>query len=192
MNSEYKDFIGIYDGALTSDECDAVLLDIKHVFITADPSFILHGEQQFNGSRLKRYDFSFHGEAGAPNAANIIKQKLHNCVLHYIDKFFAIQQTPMISTEVKFQKTPVSGGYHDWHYESDCQIHATRVLAWLVYLNDMGQNDGETEFLYQQRRVQAKAGRCVIWPAAFTHLHRGNPVYSGDKYVVTGWYTMAS
>jgi hypothetical protein len=27
-----------------------------------------------------------------------------------------------------------------------------------------------------------------IFPAAFTHTHRGNPVYSKDKYIATGWF----
>ena len=28
----------------------------------------------------------------------------------------------------------------------------------------------------------------VIWPAYFTHLHRGNPPISNEKWIVTGWY----
>ena len=36
-------------------------------------------------------------------------------------------------------------------------------------------------------RVKPKQGTLVIWPAAFTHTHRGNPPLSNDKYIVTGW-----
>jgi hypothetical protein len=29
----------------------------------------------------------------------------------------------------------------------------------------------------------------LIWPAAYTHAHRGNPVYGkNSKYIVTGWF----
>jgi hypothetical protein len=56
----------------------------------------------------------------------------------------------------------------------------------MIYLNDV-EEGGETEFLYQKRRVQAKQGRLVMWPAAYTHTHRGNPPLSGDKYALTGW-----
>jgi len=48
----------------------------------------------------------------------------------------------------------------------------------------------DTEFLWQGLRVQPKAGTVSIFPASFTHTHRGNPVYSCDKYIATGWYTL--
>ena len=31
----------------------------------------------------------------------------------------------------------------------------------------------------------------LIWPAQFTHTHRGNPVYNCTKYVATGWIEYA-
>ena len=37
--------------------------------------------------------------------------------------------------------------------------------------------------------VNAKMGRCVIWPAAWTHVHRGVTPNKGLKYIVTGWVT---
>ena len=55
-----------------------------------------------------------------------------------------------------------------------------------VYLND--DFDGvETEFLYQQRREQAVAGDVLIFPASYTHTHRGNPPLGGNKYLATSW-----
>jgi hypothetical protein len=83
-----------------------------------------------------------------------------------------------------------SGGYPHWHSEifpkdTDCeQLH--RVLAFQFYLNDVSQG-GETEFFYQEKKVPPKAGRMVVFPAGFTHTHRGNVPQSGDKYVITSW-----
>jgi len=29
----------------------------------------------------------------------------------------------------------------------------------------------------------------LLWPASYTHAHRGNPVFGEQsKYVVTGWF----
>jgi hypothetical protein len=83
-----------------------------------------------------------------------------------------------------------AGGYPHWHseiYPQDqrCEpLH--RVLLWMFYLNDIKEG-GETEFFYQQKKIEARAGRMVIAPAGFTHTHRGNMPRSSDKYIVTSW-----
>jgi len=56
----------------------------------------------------------------------------------------------------------------------------------MLYLNDV-EEGGETEFLYQKMRVKPTKGTILIWPADWTHTHRGNPPLSGDKYIYTGW-----
>ena len=62
-----------------------------------------------------------------------------------------------------------------------------RAAVWILYLTSH-EEQGETEFLQQGIRVAPQAGRVVIWPASFTHPHRGNPVYDGNKYIATGWF----
>ena len=59
------------------------------------------------------------------------------------------------------------------------------MLAWMVYLNDASSG---TEFPYQNMTIQAKTGRTVIWPAAWTHPHRGVIPNVGVKYIATGWF----
>ena len=46
---------------------------------------------------------------------------------------------------------------------------------------------GETEFLYQQRREEAVTGDVIMFPASFTHTHRGNPPLGATKYIATSW-----
>ena len=55
-----------------------------------------------------------------------------------------------------------------------------------LYLNDDFEG-GETEFLYQNRREEAKQGDVLIFPCYFTHTHRGNPPIGGTKYTATSW-----
>jgi len=82
------------------------------------------------------------------------------------------------------------GGYPYWHcelYPRDAQAETLhRHLLWTLYLND-GFDEGETEFLFQARRVVPRAGRLLIAPAAFTHTHRGNRPQRGDKVIATSW-----
>jgi len=82
------------------------------------------------------------------------------------------------------------GGYPYWHCElypkdASCEtLH--RTLLWTIYLND-GFDAGETEFLYQQRRIVPRVGSLLIAPSAFTHTHRGNTPTGADKYIATSW-----
>src|SRR5690606_2717172 len=83
-----------------------------------------------------------------------------------------------------------SGGYPYWHCElfpKDASAETLhRTLLWTIYLND-GFEAGETEFLYQRRRIVPRTGALLIAPTAFTHTHRGNTPVGGDKYIATSW-----
>jgi hypothetical protein len=61
-----------------------------------------------------------------------------------------------------------------------------RKLVTMLYLNTV-EEGGETEFLYLHRRIQPVQGRLLIFPAGFTHTHRGNPPLRGEKYILTSW-----
>jgi len=90
---------------------------------------------------------------------------------------------------VKFQKTVPTGGYHVWHDEHSWHPSSVNtILAWGLYLNTLSDDGGgETEFLYQSLRVKPVKGDFLLWPAHFTHMHRGNPPLKEDKYLATGW-----
>ena len=86
--------------------------------------------------------------------------------------------------QIQFYKP--GGGFYGAHYESSGLDITHRVLAFQTYLNDIKEGGG-TEFLYQQHVVQPKKGKTVIWPAGFTHTHRGVVAPKEEKYVITGW-----
>lgn len=87
----------------------------------------------------------------------------------------------------KLQKTEPSQGYHVWHMEHSGQMDSYRsICAWGLFLNDV-EEGGELEFLYQSVRVHPRRGDLVLWPAGYTHQHRGNPPLKGTKYIYTGW-----
>jgi len=82
------------------------------------------------------------------------------------------------------------GGYPYWHCEQYPRMDGGealhRAVLWTIYLND-GFDAGETEFLYQQRRIRPRTGSLLIAPAAFTHTHRGNRPEGSDKFIATSW-----
>lgn len=82
------------------------------------------------------------------------------------------------------------GGYPYWHcelYPRDAGAETLhRHLLWTLYLNEEFEQ-GETEFLFQQRKIRPRSGRLLIAPAGFTHTHRGNRPIGGDKFIATSW-----
>ena len=82
------------------------------------------------------------------------------------------------------------GGYPYWH----CELYPRaadgetlhRHLLWTLYLNE-GFAGGETEFLFQRRKIAPRTGDLLIAPTAFTHTHRGNRPEGQDKFIATSW-----
>ena len=89
---------------------------------------------------------------------------------------------------IKLHHVKPKGGYHTFHPEVGSYESSRRCLVWLLYLNNVPEGEGTTEFLFQGVKVEPEFGKYVIWPAQWTHVHRGNPVYNGEKYYVTGWF----
>ena len=88
--------------------------------------------------------------------------------------------------DYKIQKTEPTEGYHIWHPEISTKEERDRIAVFSLFLNTV-EEGGETEFLYQKTRVKPVENTLVIFPAGYTHTHRGNPPLSGTKYLLTGW-----
>lgn len=189
MNITYKDFIGVYEGALSKENCDLIIQRFEN-HVAINPSSIRNSKEQFNEQEMGRLDFCIFLGNSMPEISSLINKTLDSCINFYTDQYFSLKQVKARSEEIKLQRTPPRGGFHVWHSEKTRRYSMDRVLTWMIYLNDIPDGEGETEFLWQGCRVKPKAGTCVIWPAQFTHPHRGNPVYSCDKYIATGWYTV--
>lgn len=91
-----------------------------------------------------------------------------------------------------FQRYLPGEGFYAWHCESSDPrpVFLSRMLAWMIYLNDV-PNAG-TEFKFQNFATNAEAGTVVIWPAYWTHMHRGIISNTHNKYILTGWFNFLS
>ena len=61
-----------------------------------------------------------------------------------------------------------------------------RIFAFMTYLNDV-EDGGSTYFSHYDLEIEPRKGLTLIWPAEWTHAHRGNILVSGKKYIITGW-----
>lgn len=191
MNVKIENFVGIFEDAYTKEYCDRV---IAH-FNNAEKAglTISRQKQQPDMSKLNKDDSQLY--AHAEYALNGTLELIANfndvfwgsIYPEYSSTFAPLKDyAPHASYCYKVQKTEVGQGYHVWHAENGNQESCNRILAWTLYLNDV-EEGGETEFLYYPKRIKPKAGTLIIWPAGFTHTHRGNPPISNTKYIVTGW-----
>tara|TARA_Y100000004_G_C8761199_1_gene346613 strand:- start:62 stop:649 length:588 start_codon:yes stop_codon:yes gene_type:complete len=96
----------------------------------------------------------------------------------------------------KIQKYHPSEGYFVTHCENVGPVEnessmEKRLLAWMIYLNNV-TDGGHTEFPDQRKKYQPRVGDVLLWPAYFTHPHRGITSKSQTKYIVTGWFNFFS
>ena len=79
-------------------------------------------------------------------------------------------------------------GYFKAHCEAVDIKSSSRILVWMFYLNSV--ENGGTLFPQYEIGIRAIQGRLVIWPAYWTHLHKGQISQSQTKYITTGWYNL--
>ena len=56
----------------------------------------------------------------------------------------------------------------------------------MIYLNDV-TDGGQTYFPQQRRKIKPRVGDLYVWPAYFTHPHKGLISKTQTKYIATGW-----
>lgn len=62
-----------------------------------------------------------------------------------------------------------------------------RVVAFITYLNTITDGGG-THFIWQDQTVDAVAGKTVLFPAGYTHRHKGVVSPTEEKLIITGWF----
>ena len=85
-------------------------------------------------------------------------------------------------------------GFKRWHCDWTISDEATepvhRVLAWILYCNDVAE--AGTEFHWQEHHEPAQRGKLVIFPAGPSHIHRGRVSHEHSKTIATGWINAGS
>mgnify|MGYP005995534887 FL=1 len=114
---------------------------------------------------------------------------LQQCLIKYTEKFPETNNIGSIdiNDELQLQYYKPNGGFKNWHFERTGPSTKNRVLVFMTYLNDV--EDGGTHFKYQNMISPAKKGLTIIWPADWTHTHKGQISKTKEKYIMTGWYT---
>ena len=194
MNYKIENFIGIFDNVLSDASCQSMIAYFENM---EQRNLVVNSKLYSDVKANNRKDdsvFMFEPRVFQLHPTHMCLDAFTNafwpCYEKYLEEFPALYAAAKHGIlGLRVQKTVPGGGFHNWHFETGEYAHASRIITMMVYLNDV-EEGGETEFLYQHQRVQAKAGRLLIWPSGFTHTHRGNPPLDGVKYIVTGWLNL--
>jgi len=176
-------FIEIYNNSLSKKECEILI----NQFEKSDEKDVGRIACGYNPDEKKCMQL-FVDLNDQSVISTIVKPNLVSCIRKYREKYHnQLYQTSAwnLYHEASFQKYDgEEDGYKVWHSEhGPSKETSKRILAWMFYLNDA---ECGTEF-YDRPTIKAKRGRCVIWPAFWTHIHRGVTPNIGLKYIITGW-----
>jgi hypothetical protein len=192
MNIEHDNFVGVYDGYFSNEYCNSLIKYFEWCntnnrsyrrpekeFLKNDKSTVLNPQGIT--------DIIYTYENIQPFIEEFNNTFWDICYKDYSETYSVLANYDRHTIYTyKIQRTDPAEGYHVWHAEDGDINHSRRVGVYILYLNDVEQG-GETEFLYLSKRIEAKAGRLVIFPPNYPWAHRGNPPLSGSKYILTGW-----
>ena len=180
-------FIVRYKGAFSKEDCKQI---IDYIDYLDENNLLFYDQKKLHRVDNKTIGVNNNLYLDLPSTARVsglILPKYQPCIDDYVNtRFSLLAQSKFLVYDVKLKKVNSGGGFHSWHYENGSMISASRMFVIQLYLND-DFDGGETEFLYQNSREEAAAGDVIIFPAGYTHVHRGNPPLGGTKYTATSW-----
>ena len=181
------DFIEVYDYKFGGD-CEDAIRYFESVY--DESSSKSGGLSYFNRNRQKicaskTFDFGQDLEVN-PYIYKYVQPSIKSYTekYDYLSKIDKVSQWRLCPNYNVQRYDGPEEGFFSLHNEHT-GMYPYRMLAWMIYLNDAMSG---TEFPYQELTVAPKAGRTVIWPAGWTHPHKGVTPNQGIKYIATGWF----
>ena len=183
VSNSNPSYIECYDDALTEEEC-RVLISLFEKSEKTPGYTYHHGERVVDSGIKKSLELDALNLYDGSSLSAIVYRALAPCINKYQEKYnnlnnISFWECDSIFTFQKFESE--HDGFKSWHTEQGAGT-TNRIAVWHFYLNDAKSG---TEFM-SYPTVNAKMGRCVIWPAGWTHVHRSAP-NKGLKYIVSGW-----
>jgi len=109
--------------------------------------------------------------------------KLFNLLDKYAKKYDGINIIePWAIDNVRFKHFPKNYSFDKWHCEQTSN-YPYRIIGILIYLSD---HEEGTEFYHENKTIKSKAGRAIVFPATWTHIHRGQKTKK-DRYLLSAY-----
>lgn len=109
-------------------------------------------------------------------------KELYPSINNYVNKWHLYNHCQLMRYE--------PGNYYSHeHCENDGQHGRdsfNRLVAWMIFLNNIKEGGG-TYFTQQKFVAKPREGDLYMWPAYWTHMHKGIVAPKEYKYIITGW-----
>jgi hypothetical protein len=185
-----QDLIVVYR-ALDEDLCRAVVECFDHDDgksrgkVITGPGNGYHEDKDVKSS----WDLEILNNGAWADIFQRIHPKIQACVSHYLSRSPILQSLNLQATGYKIQMYPKGEGYFRWHVDSVGRSSGNRVVAMVLYLNDV-EKGGETGFFHQRRKISPKAGHLALFPTGWNYMHCGHVPESSDKYIIQTFITV--
>jgi len=162
-----ENFVLTVDNVFSEIECNSIIEKFKK------ENLILSNNQNY-------YYFNIENKNDLPYI-----EKLYSVLNQYKNKYPEINLTSSFwdLNHLRLKCFKNGNSFSNWHSEHSFTA-SHRVLSLQIYLTE--HNCG-TEF-YNNKTVLSKIGRVCIFPAYFTHTHRGQSCPENkDRYIITSY-----
>ena len=195
-------FIEVFDNALSTEDCKYII-DFMNTEGVLAPGMVstLDGNCKVKENHKLSHEITMDLRGDVPkslqNWSNYdvydnVNLTIGTSLLDKTNQY--VKMNPQLGSLAKWnvrerynlQKYYPEEGYFALHCENADPITSNRILAWMFYLNTV--KDGGTYFENYDLTMEAVEGRLVIWPAYWTHFHKGIVSKTETKYIATGWF----
>ncbi|MEE9446922.1 MAG: 2OG-Fe(II) oxygenase [Arenicellales bacterium] len=182
-------FIYVVDDAISAQDCASM---VEKFEANEDQQYqgLIGSDQQLAQTVKKSTDLRISGREDWAQYDQLFFNSMKKAVksISALHPFFASNKFKDMGYNL--QRTE-AGEFYKWHIDAGAGELSQRVLVAIWYLNDVPGPGGATEFHHQNISIQPKAGRMVLFPPFWTHLHQNSELTQGVKYIATTWLCYA-
>lgn len=166
MNTDL-DYVTIFDNVISKKNCEKLIKIYKKTVIKEKGSLA-----NYYYTDIDVRNFSYNKE-------------IFECIEKYKINYPEINLTAsywgLVNLRFKFWK---KGDFFNQFHSEHCFSRPNRLLSLQIYLSN---HDCGTEF-YNKKVIKSKVGRVCLFPAYFTHTHKGQPDLTKNRYLITGYF----
>jgi len=182
MDIDLRHYVRTYDGDLSADLCARMVQSFQTLGRFHQPNGRGH-RAGLEHSAWTEINVTRLADAGF---ANLFRAKVDAALARYnrdVALTIPIPNSPKLADLILKRYRPNGEERFEPHFDSINEV-CNRYLVLLWYLNDVEQG-GETSFPQMGVKVQARAGRLLMFPPYWMYQHEGLPPQSGEKYIIS-------